>query len=58
MEASEGEGRVKPLCGDETCESPGCTQEALDVWVERQWEDAGRIVYSLLGLPYVKPAVR
>lgn len=42
------------LCGDPTCQSYGCTQEAIDAWQQRQWHDAGRIAYGLLGLDYDK----
>lgn len=41
----------KPLCGDETCEGPGCRQSALDAYYERQEAEAKAIVRSLLGLP-------
>lgn len=40
-----------PLCGDPDC--GGCpTQAALDAYYQRQWDDAGELVYGLLGLPY------
>lgn len=41
-----------PLCGDATCEEPGCTQEAIDAWHQRQWDDAGEFVYGMLGMEY------
>lgn len=39
------------LCGDETCEGPGCRQSALDAYYEWQEAEARAIVRSLLGLP-------
>ena len=44
--------RIAPLalCGDPTCESYGCTQEAIDAWHQRQEDDARAIVRSLLGM--------
>lgn len=40
-----------PLCGDPTCEGPGCRQSAIDAWHQRQQDDARRLVRSVLGLP-------
>lgn len=39
------------LCGDPTCESPSCTQEAIDNWNRQQEENARVIVRGALGLP-------
>lgn len=46
------EGRTLTiLCGDSTCDSYGCSQQALDAWHQRQQDEARFIVRSLLGLP-------
>jgi hypothetical protein len=37
-------GNWTTLCGDPTCDSYGCSQEAIDAWHARQQEDAGVIV--------------
>lgn len=39
------------LCGDETCDGPGCQQEAIDAWYARLEADARYVVRSALGLP-------
>lgn len=39
-----GPNQNVPLCGDETCESPGCRQEAIDAWNERMVYEAKRLV--------------
>lgn len=39
-----------PLCGDSDCGCP--TQADLDAYHQRQWDDAGELVYGLLGLTY------
>lgn len=38
------------LCGDPTCEGPGCESEAIDAWEARQQADARAIVRGELGL--------
>ncbi len=38
----------EPLCGDPTCESYGCTQEAIDAWFARQQEEARQVVWAWL----------
>lgn len=43
---------TEPLCGDPTCESYGCTREAIDAYNERVWHDAGRAVAEMTGLTY------
>lgn len=40
-----------PICGDPTCEGPGCRQSSIDAWYERQEREARELVRSLLGLP-------
>lgn len=41
-----------PLCGDPTCEGPGCRQSSIDRWMERQVAEARAIVYGyMLGEP-------
>jgi len=45
-------GESVPLCGDPTCEGPGCRQSSIDAWNQRQWDDAGRLVAGALGLTY------
>jgi hypothetical protein len=40
-----------PLCGDPTCEGPGCRQSALDAYYDRQEADARAFVRAALGLP-------
>lgn len=47
--------RWTTLCGDPTCNSYGCSQEALDAFHERQEEDAREIVRAALGLPEPRP---
>lgn len=44
--------KTEPLCGDVTCREYACTGEARDAYFQRQWDDAGRYVYGLLGLEY------
>jgi hypothetical protein len=40
------------LCGDPTCESSGCSQEAIDAWNAARQEDARIIVrHILMGIP-------
>lgn len=39
------------LCGDPTCDSYGCSQEAIDAWNQARERDARLIVRSALGLP-------
>ena len=39
------------MCGDETCESPSCSSDALDAYFQRQEQDARDIVRAALGLP-------
>jgi hypothetical protein len=34
----------EPLCGDPTCEGPGCRQSAIDAWYERMEDEAKAIV--------------
>lgn len=41
-----------PLCGDPTCEGPGCRQSSIDAWHQRQWDEAGELVAGSLGLTY------
>lgn len=45
-------GEDAPLCGDPTCEGPGCRQSSIDAWYRRQWDEAGAIVGAALGLRY------
>lgn len=39
------------LCGDPTCESPGCRQSAIDAWDAQMQENARIVVREALGLP-------
>ncbi len=39
------------MCGDPTCQSRGCSSEAMDEWQARQEADARYVVRSALGLP-------
>jgi hypothetical protein len=45
--------KPEPLCGDPTCESPGCTQEAIDAYLQRQ-QDAAREYFESLARPEEK----
>ena len=36
----------EPLCGDPTCEGPGCRQSAIDAWYERQEKAARDLVWG------------
>lgn len=47
-------GLSAPLCGDPTCESYGCTQEAIDAWYVQMDENARSIVRQALDLPEVR----
>lgn len=40
--------KLASLCGDPTCESYGCTQQALDDWYAMQEDEARRVVRALL----------
>lgn len=42
------------LCGDPTCQSDGCTQEAIDRWNARQDAAAHRAVVGALGFCWDK----
>lgn len=42
------EAEPMQLCGDPTCQSYSCSQEALDAWYERQERAAAEIVQMLL----------
>lgn len=39
------------ICGDPTCQGPGCQSEALDAWEAQLQEEARAIVRGELGLP-------
>jgi hypothetical protein len=43
-----------PLCGDPTCEGPGCRQSAIDDWEGRMQRYARDIVGSAIGRAVVR----